>query len=215
MVWCLICGSFKGNPVFRSYLCTCVGSVNTIHQWCFLGSQACQLAVSLISHPQHGRIHDATMNLMLMWSSVIYWVGYHSISSTISSDYDALGVCAIRSQLFSSMWCEASEGLDKQINNIKGFERKYRKCIVKWLLAEVRDFIGIIIIIIIVVVIIILNLVMNAYDVFSRSKVTPYLWLKLNPETTTKFSWSLSLTPVQCRVGARESYQYIPEVTSL
>lgn len=78
-----------------------VGLVNTIYQWCFLGSRACQLAVSLISHPQHGRMCDATMNLMLMSSSVICWVGYNSISSTISYDYDALGVCAIRSLLFS------------------------------------------------------------------------------------------------------------------
>lgn len=40
-----------------------------------------------------------------------------------------------------------------------------------------------------------LNLFMNA--VFSRSEVSPGLWLKLNPEITHKFSWSLSLTPVQ------------------
>lgn len=36
--------------------------------------------------------------------------------------------------------------------------------------------------------------------VFSRSEVTPGLWLKLNLEITNKFSWSLSLTRRSQRV---------------
>lgn len=51
-------------------ICADVRFVNISHQfdlpcWCFLGSLACQLAVSLISGPHHWRTCDAISDLII------------------------------------------------------------------------------------------------------------------------------------------------------
>lgn len=121
--WCLIYGSFKENPVFRSYLYT-YGLGSHYPSAVFSGQPSLSISCLFnLTPPQHRRIRDATMNPMLIWSSVICEVGYNSTSSTIYCDSDSLGLCVSNSLLSSLMWCESSEGLAKWINNtIVGFE---------------------------------------------------------------------------------------------
>ncbi len=62
-------GALKKIPS-SDVICADVRLVNISHQfdlsgWCFLGSLACQLAVSLISSPQQGRMCDAITDLMV------------------------------------------------------------------------------------------------------------------------------------------------------
>lgn len=63
-------GALKKIPS-SDVICADVRLVNISHQfgmscWCFQGGLAYQLAVSLISSPQHGRVYDAITDLMVI-----------------------------------------------------------------------------------------------------------------------------------------------------